>query len=342
MPTRSRAHPLRPSEPLFHLSYLVTGAAGFIGFHIASALLADGESVLGVDSLNDYYPVALKRARLEQLSSRSGFRFVEADIADDGALATAARGTRVRRIIHLAAQTGVRYSLIDPAAYIRSNLAGHANLLEFARRCDSLEHLCYASSSSVYGLRHDMPLRETDRVDEPVSLYAATKLADELMSKSYAHLYKLPQTGLRFFTVYGPWGRPDMAYWMFTDKILRGEPIDVFNHGNLQRDFTYVDDIVDGVLRVARRGHVRELAVPHALYNIGHNRPEQISHFIALLERLTGRRALRRDLPMQPGDVLTTCADIDAIRTDYGFQPATALDTGMERFVAWFRQYHDL
>jgi len=324
------------------MSYLVTGAAGFIGFHVVSALLREGEQVLGVDNLSDYYSVALKRARLEQLVGAAGFRFAEADVADAPALAAATRGTRVRRIIHLAAQAGVRPSRVGPAAYVHANVAGHVGVLEFARGCDGLEHLCYASSSSVYGRRNDLPLRETDRTDDPVSLYAATKIADEVISRSYAHLYGLPQTGLRFFTVYGPWGRPDMAYWLFTERILRGLPIDVYGAGDMRRDFTYVDDIVDGVLRVIRRGHVQALDVPHALYNIGHNRPERLSDVIALLERLIGRRAQRRDLPLQPGDVVATCADIDAIRRDYGFEPSTPLDTGLERFVGWFRRHHGL
>ncbi|GIL02835.1 MAG: NAD-dependent epimerase [Alphaproteobacteria bacterium] len=324
------------------MTTLITGAAGFIGFHTARALLARGEPVIGLDNLNDYYSPALKRARLERLATERGFTFVEADIAEMDQLTAAVAGRRIVRIVHLAAQAGVRHSLDNPHAYVRSNLVGHANMLELARYADALEHMCYASSSSVYGGRTDLPFRETDRVDAPVSLYAATKRADELMSHTYSHLYRIPQTGLRFFTVYGPWGRPDMAYWTFTEKILAGEQIQVFNRGDMLRDFTYVDDIVEGVVRIVTTGHVRPLEVPHALYNIGNNRPERLNDFIAILERLTGRRAVRQELPMQPGDVPATYADITAIRADYGFEPTTDLDTGLARFVAWFRQHFNV
>ncbi len=323
------------------MSYLVTGAAGFIGFHVCRALLARGDGVIGLDNLNDYYSIELKNARLAQLRNEAAFTFVRADIAEESAFDTLPRG-KIRRIVHLAAQAGVRYSLENPAAYVRSNVAGHVNMLEFARRCVGLRHMCYASSSSVYGGRTDLPFRETDRADRPVSLYAATKLADELIGHTYAHLYDVPLTGLRFFTVYGPWGRPDMAYWSFTEKILKGEPIDVFNGGDMSRDFTYIDDIVDGVLRIADKGHVRAMEVPHAIYNIGNNRPERLDDFIAVIERLTGKKAARRELPMQPGDVPATFADITAIRADYGFEPATDLETGLSRFVGWYRQYFNL
>lgn len=323
------------------MTTLITGVAGFIGFHTARALLARGETVLGIDNLNDYYPTELKRGRLERLANEKGFTFVHADIAEMDDLKAATNGSAVTRIIHLAAQAGVRYSLENPQSYVRSNLVGHANVLELARHADGLEHMCYASSSSVYGGRTDLPFRETDRVDRPVSLYAATKCADELMSHTYSHLYGIPQTGLRFFTVYGPWGRPDMAYWIFTRKILAGETIQVFNHGDMLRDFTYVDDIVDGVLRIATTGHVRERDVPHAVYNIGNNKPERLDDFISILERLTGRRAVREELPMQPGDVPATYADITAIRDDYGFDPKTGLEAGLSRFVAWYRQHYD-
>ncbi|MCB1457115.1 MAG: GDP-mannose 4,6-dehydratase, partial [Nitratireductor sp.] len=242
-------------------------------------------------------------------------------------------------IIHLAAQAGVRYSIDNPHAYVRSNLVGHVNMLELARHTDGLKHMAYASSSSIYGGRTDLPFLETDRADTPVSLYAATKKADELMSHTYAHLYRIPLTGLRFFTVYGPWGRPDMAYWSFTKKILAGETIQVFNHGDMLRDFTYVDDIVDGVIRIASTGHVREMETPHAVYNIGNNHPERLDDFIAILERVTGKRANRENLPMQPGDVPATYADISAIREDYGFEPRTGLEEGLTHFVGWYRQY---
>lgn len=321
------------------MTTLITGAAGFIGFHTARALLARGEPVTGIDNLNDYYDPALKKARLELLATGKGFTFHEVDIADMEALERVLAGCRPRRIIHLAAQAGVRYSIDNPHAYAQSNLVGHLNMLEAARHCDGLEHMAYASSSSIYGGRTDLPFRETDRADTPVSLYAATKKSNELMSHTYAHLYGIPLIGLRFFTVYGPWGRPDMAYWSFTKKILAGDAIDVFNGGDMLRDFTYVDDIVDGIIRIRDKGFVGE-GVPHAVYNIGNNRPERLDDFIALIERHTGRRAIRNELPMQPGDVPATYADISAIRTDYGFEPQTSLDEGLARFIGWYRQHY--
>lgn len=320
------------------MTTLITGAAGFIGFHTARALLARGEEIVGIDNLNDYYDPALKKARLALLANEKGFTFHEVDIADMAALGRTLSGTRPRRIIHLAAQAGVRYSIDHPHAYAGSNLVGHLNMLEIARHADGLEHMAYASSSSIYGGRTDLPFRETDRADTPVSLYAATKKSNELMSHTYAHLYAIPLIGLRFFTVYGPWGRPDMAYWSFTRKILAGEPIDVFNGGDMLRDFTYVDDIVDGITRIWEKGFVGE-GVPHAVYNIGNNQPERLDDFIALIERHTGRRATRNELPMQPGDVPATYADISAIRGDYGFEPKTSLDEGLARFIGWYRQY---
>lgn len=323
------------------MTTLVTGAAGFIGFHLTQALLARGEAVIGIDSVNDYYSQQLKRDRLERLANEKDFSFVEVDIADMDALQAAVAGKRIERIVHLAAQAGVRYSLENPAAYARSNLVGHLNILELARHADALEHMCYASSSSIYGGRTDLPFLETDRADSPVSLYAATKKADELMSYSYAHLYRIPLTGLRFFTVYGPWGRPDMAYWMFTEKILAGKPIQVFNNGDMLRDFTFIDDIVEAVVNIAMTGQVRDLGVPHIVYNIGNNKPERLEDFIAILERHIGRKAVRENLPMQPGDVPATYADISAIQADYGFAPKTDLDTGLSRFVAWYRQHFD-
>jgi len=322
------------------MTTLITGAAGFIGYHTARALLALGEPVLGIDSLNDYYDPELKRQRLGRLGNEKGFEFAQADLADEPALAAAVGDTKITRIIHLAAQAGVRYSLENPAAYARSNLVGHLNMLELARRTPGLKIMCYASSSSVYGGRTDLPFLETDRVDKPVSLYAATKCADELMSHTYAHLYRIPLVGLRFFTVYGPWGRPDMAYWSFTQDIIAGREIKVFNNGDMLRDFTYVDDIVDGVVRIATTGLVGEREVPHALYNIGNNRPERLDYLISTIERLTGRQAKRRNMSMQPGDVPATYADITAIRGDYGFEPKTDLATGLARFVTWYRQHY--
>jgi UDP-glucuronate 4-epimerase len=322
------------------MTYLVTGAAGFIGFHTAKALLARGESVLGIDSINDYYEVALKEARLAQLKAEKNFAFAHVDIADHEALSAAVAGRTITRIVHLAAQAGVRYSIDHPRAYVHSNVVGHLNMLELARHAGTVEHMVYASSSSVYGGRTDTPFRETDRCDTPVSLYAATKKADELFSHTYSHLYGIPQTGLRFFTVYGPWGRPDMAYWTFTQKILAGKALPLFNQGDMLRDFTYIDDIVDGILRIVSRGHVRPMDVPHAVYNIGNNRPERLDHFVDVLERVIGKKAVREYLPMQPGDVPATFADITAIHSDYGFEPTTDIGEGLSRFVGWYRQHY--
>jgi UDP-glucuronate 4-epimerase len=324
------------------MTWLVTGAAGFIGYHVAETLLNRGEEVLGIDNLGDYYSTDLKRARLARLTNQKAFSFAECDIAEIDSLVAAARAYPVRRIVHLAAQAGVRYSLENPQAYVRANVLGHVNVLELARQYDGLEHLCYASSSSIYGGRTDLPFRETDPADRPVSLYAATKRADELISHTYAHLYRMPLTGLRFFTVYGPWGRPDMAYWTFTRDILAGKPIEVFNAGEMLRDFTYVDDVVDGILKIATIGQIGVRDVPHAIYNIGNNSPENLNDFIAILERTIGRKANRIDRGMQPGDVPATYADIEAIQRDYGFVPKTALEAGLSRFVGWFRQYHNL
>lgn len=321
------------------MGYLISGVAGFIGFHTAKLLLSRGETVIGIDSIDDYYSVELKHARLAQLLAEPGFSFTKVDIANDAALAEALAGKQFSRIIHLAAQAGVRYSIEQPQRYAGSNLVGHLNMLELARRTDRLEHMVYASSSSVYGGRSDLPFLETDRVDKPVSFYAATKAANELMSHSYAHLYAIPLTGLRFFTVYGPWGRPDMAYWTFTEKIIAGEPLPVFNNGNMLRDFTYIDDIVDGVLRIAGASQIAKPGAPHRLYNIGNNQPERLEHFIDVLSHVIGRKAIRDYRPMQAGDVPATAADISAIRTDYGFEPATGIETGLARFVGWYRQH---
>jgi UDP-glucuronate 4-epimerase len=329
---------------------LVTGAAGFIGFHVADRLLARGERVVGLDCVNDYYSVTLKRDRIAELQRRHGdaFRFVEADFADEAALDAGVGGLDFDRIVHLGAQAGVRYSIDNPRAYVRSNLAGHLNLLELARHRLS-SHLVYASSSSVYGGNETLPFRVEDRVDHPLSLYAATKKADELMSETYAHLYRLPQTGLRFFTVYGPWGRPDMAMWLFTRAILAGEPINVFGEGNMRRDFTYIDDIVTGVVAALDNPPPDDGSEkaggshgPHRLYNIGNNRSEELTRMIELIEEACGRKADRNLLEMQPGDVRDTYADISAIQRDLGFRPTTAIDEGVPRFVAWYREYHGL
>ncbi|MGB7285471.1 MAG: SDR family NAD(P)-dependent oxidoreductase, partial [Salaquimonas sp.] len=266
------------------MTILITGAGGFIGFHTAKALLAKGEKVVGIDNLNDYYDPALKLARLEKLKLEKNFEFIQQDIADMDGLRKNLSTKSIKKIIHLAAQAGVRASLTNPDAYVHSNLVGHVNMLEFARHLDGLEHMAYASSSSIYGGRTDLPFLETDRADTPVSLYAATKKSNELMSFTYSHLYQIPLTGLRFFTVYGPWGRPDMAYWSFTDRIIKGETIQVFNGGDMLRDFTYIDDIVDGVLRISEIGFVGD-GVPHAVYNIGGNNPEKLETFISTLEK---------------------------------------------------------
>ena len=325
------------------MAVLVTGVAGFIGYHVAAALIARGDEVIGVDNLDPYYSVPLKRARLAALGE--GVRFVEADFADPDALDRALTEEKIDRIVHLGAQPGVRHSIEQPFAYARANLLGHLSILELARH-RQVDHLVYASSSSVYGGNEDLPFAVGDRVDHPVSLYAATKKADELMSESYAHLYRLPQTGLRFFTVYGPWGRPDMAVWLFTDAILNGQPIRVFNDGRMRRDFTYIDDIVAGVLAaldrppadngVAKPGGSSK---PHAIYNLGNNCAEELGRLIDLIERACGRTAIRDLQPMQPGDVPATYADIADAARDLGFTPATPIDAGIPRFVDWYRRY---
>ncbi|MEH3035817.1 MAG: GDP-mannose 4,6-dehydratase [Sphingomonas adhaesiva] len=329
------------------MATLVTGMAGFIGMAVAERLLARGERVIGVDSFNDYYDPQLKEDRLAHLARQFGERTVchRIDFADMEALNSAVAGEEIDRIIHLGAQAGVRYSLQNPHAYVRSNLMGHVNVLEMARH-RGVRHLVYASSSSVYGGNTQLPFRVEDRVDHPVSLYAATKRADELMSETYAHLYRLPQTGLRFFTVYGPWGRPDMAPWLFTDAILGGRPIKVFGEGRMSRDFTYIDDIVSGVVAAhdhppADDGAIKAggSAGPHRVYNIGNNRAEELGRFIAVLEAACGRTAVRDYQPMQPGDVRATYADIDAIQRDLGYAPTTPIDVGLPAFVEWFRGY---
>jgi UDP-glucuronate 4-epimerase len=316
------------------MKILVTGAAGFIGMHTCARLLERGDTVLGIDNLNDYYDPQLKLDRVARLDGHDGFRFDRLDIADADALATLVARERPQRVIHLAAQAGVRYSIVNPQAYVQSNLVGFANVLEACRH-GGIEHLVYASSSSVYGGNTKMPFAETDPVDRPVSLYAATKKANELMAHTYRHLYGLPVTGLRFFTVYGPWGRPDMASFSFTRAILEGRPIDVYNHGHMQRDFTYIDDIAEGVVRVLDR-----IPDEAKVFNIGNSAPVPLLDFIATLERCLGRTAQLRMLPMQPGDVPATYADVQALAQWVGFRPGTSIETGLERFVAWYRTYY--
>jgi UDP-glucuronate 4-epimerase len=333
--------PVGPIKEDDALTILVTGAAGFIGMAVADRLLADGRAVIGIDNLNDYYQVSLKRDRIAALEQRHGklFTFAELDFADMPALQALLADHPIEAIVHLGAQAGVRYSLINPHAYVRSNLAGHVNMLELARE-RRVRHLVYASSSSVYGGNESLPFRVEDRTDHPVSLYAATKRADELMSGTYAHLFRVPMTGLRFFTVYGPWGRPDMAMWIFTQKILAGEPIPVFNHGRMQRDFTYIDDIVAGVLAALDRPPADNGgASPHALYNIGRGKPEALGELIVAIERACGVAAIRELVPMQPGDVAATFADIAPMARDLGYAPATDIGEGIPRFVDWYRGY---
>ncbi|RUV93441.1 NAD-dependent epimerase/dehydratase family protein [Mesorhizobium sp. M1A.F.Ca.IN.022.07.1.1] len=319
------------------MTILVTGAAGFIGSHVCERLLARGDAVVGVDSMNAYYDPALKAARLARLSGRHGFSFQQLDIAEPGALAANLEGTLLSGIVHLGAQAGVRYSLENPRAYIHANIAGHLEVLELCRASPEIKHLVYASSSSVYGGNTKVPFVESDRVDNPVSIYAATKKADELISSTYSHLFGLPQTGLRFFTVYGPWGRPDMAAWIFTEAMLSGKPIRVFNHGEMWRDFTYVDDVVEGVIAVLDKppaaGRER-----HRIYNIGNSQPVHLGRFIETLEGLLGVKAIREDLPMQPGDVEKTFADTSALERDIGFKPKVPIEEGLAKFVDWYRR----
>lgn len=321
---------------------LVTGAAGFIGMHTARRLLARGDEVIGIDNLNDYYSPQLKRDRLQTLESLSGFQFQKIALEDRVAIQALFRQHQFSSVIHLAAQAGVRYSLQNPGAYADSNLLGFLNILEGCRDAE-IGHLTYASSSSVYGANRELPFRVTDRVDHPVSLYAATKKANELMAHSYSHLFGIPTTGLRFFTVYGPWGRPDMALWLFTQAILEDRPIKVFNEGRMKRDFTYIDDIVEGVIRINDQPPAagsadasQQTAAPYRIYNIGNNQPVPLLTLIQCLEKKLGRSAKMQMLPMQPGDVEATYADIDALRRDAGFCPETSIDDGTQQFVDWF------
>ncbi len=346
-----RARRTNPPNRESDLKVLVTGVAGFIGMHTAQRLLARGDEVVGVDNINDYYDVQLKLDRLRQLEGKRGFAFVKLDLADRPGCAELFTKGRFDRVVHLAAQPGVRYSLTNPQAYVDSNLVGFANVLEGCRH-GGIEHLVYASSSSVYGANTKMPFSEHDNVDHPVSLYAASKKANELMAHTYSHLYGLPTTGLRFFTVYGPWGRPDMSPSLFTGAILRGEPIKVFNEGRMQRDFTYVDDIVEGVARVLDRiptpnpnfdyAHPDPAAshAPYRIYNIGNHEPVELMTFIETIENAVGRKAEKQMLPMQPGDVHATYADIDALREAVGFAPSTPLAQGIGKFVDWYKAYY--
>jgi len=333
------------------MKILVTGSAGFIGFHLSKRLLAEGIEVVGLDNVNDYYDVRLKRRRLEQLEGVAGFRFVEMDLADREGLHGLFRSERFDRVVNLAAQAGVRYSLVNPYAYTDSNITGFINILEGCRH-NGVEHLVYASSSSVYGANTSMPFSVHDNVDHPVSLYAATKKANELMAHTYSSLYNLPTTGLRFFTVYGPWGRPDMALFLFTKAILEGKPIDVFNFGKMRRDFTFIDDIVEGVVRVTKRIPEPNAAwsgaapdpgtsyAPYRIYNIGNNNPVELMHFIEVLEKMLGKTAEKNLLPIQAGDVPATYADVADLMADVGFKPATSIEEGISRFVSWYREYY--
>ena len=337
--------------------YLVTGAAGFIGFHLTKKLLRLGIDVVGFDVVNDYYSVALKRDRLRALhgvsreSSAGRFELVESDLTDQAAVDSMFGAHQFDRVVHLAAQAGVRYSLTHPRTYIQSNIVGFINILEACRNA-ATPHLTYASSSSVYGANAATPFSVHDNVDHPLSLYAASKKSNELMAHTYSHLFRLPTTGLRFFTVYGPWGRPDMALFLFTRAILRGEPIDVFNHGKMLRDFTYIDDIVEGIFRTSEQpaapsrdwsGNAPDPATstaPYRIYNIGNNQPIELGRFIDVIESCLGRKAVRNLLPLQPGDVPATFADIDALESAVGFRPETTIETGISRFIDWYRQYY--
>jgi UDP-glucuronate 4-epimerase len=330
---------------------LVTGAAGFIGSHLSQRLLARGDEVLGYDNLNAYYDPRLKQARLDKLLPLDGFGFVQASLEDRAALEAAFDRFKPQRVVNLAAQAGVRYSLENPQAYVESNIVGFLNILEACRH-RGIEHLVYASSSSVYGANKKLPFAVEDSVDHPVSMYAATKKANELMAHTYSHLFGLPTTGLRFFTVYGPWGRPDMALFLFTRKILAGEPIDVFNHGHHTRDFTYVDDIVEGVIRTLDRvpgpdptydpfnPTPASSTAPYRVYNIGNHQPVQLLRYIEVLEECLGRKAERNLLPLQPGDVPDTYADVSALQRDTGYSPSTSIETGVRRFVDWYRDFY--
>jgi len=323
---------------------LVTGAAGFIGFHLSKQLLEQGNTVIGLDNLNDYYDVSLKEDRLAQLKPFPNFKFYPLDLADRAGMENLFAQESFEVVAHLAAQAGVRYSLQNPHAYVDSNLVGFMNILEGCRHAE-IQHLVYASSSSVYGANQKIPFSVEDNVDHPVSLYAATKKANELMAHTYSHLYNIPTTGLRFFTVYGPWGRPDMAYFLFTQAILEGRPINVFNYGKMRRDFTYIDDVVEGIVRllvhtpeIGETGAVSD--APYKIYNIGNNKPIELMRLIEVLEDCLGKKAVKNFCPMQPGDVPMTYADVDALMQDVGFSPSTPIEVGVERFVNWYQSYY--
>lgn len=333
------------------MKVLVTGAAGFIGFHLSKRLLSQGHEVVGLDNLNDYYDVSLKQARLKQLEGYSNFRLVKADLADRPKMEEVFRNDQYERVFHLAAQAGVRYSLTNPHVYIESNLVGFLHILEGCRHAQ-VPHLIYASSSSVYGANTQMPFSVHDRVDHPVSLYAATKKANELMAHTYSHLYRIPTTGLRFFTVYGPWGRPDMALFLFSNAILAGKPIELFNFGKMERDFTYIDDIIEGVVRVgekipapdpnwsSRNPDPATSSAPYRIFNIGNNNPVALLKLLDTLEQCLGKKGERRLVPIQPGDVPATYADVDDLMKEVGFKPATPIEEGVRRFVDWYRGYY--
>lgn len=335
------------------MKYLVTGAAGFIGFYVSQRLLAAGHSVVGIDNLNDYYDVSLKLARLAQLENKDGFEFIKLDLADREGMAALFAGQRFERVIHLAAQAGVRYSIENPLAYADSNLVGFVNILEGCRH-NKVGHLLYASSSSVYGLNKKQPFSTDDSVDHPVSLYAATKKANELMAHTYSHLYGLPTTGLRFFTVYGPWGRPDMALFKFTKAMLAGQSIDVYNHGVMRRDFTYIDDIAEAIVRLqdvipqsdpdwtVEQGSPASSSAPYCVYNIGNNNPVKLMAYISALEKALGMEAVKNMLPMQPGDVHETSADTQPLSQAIGFAPETSVEQGVQKFVDWYRDFYQV
>lgn len=325
------------------MKILVTGAAGFIGYHLAQRLLSQGQQVCGIDNLNDYYDVNLKKARLDRLKPHSEFTFQHLDLSDRAGISQLFQDQKFDRVVHLAAQAGVRYSLQNPHAYADSNLTGFINILEGCRH-SKIEHLVFASSSSVYGNNTKVPFAVTDNVDRPISLYAATKKANELMAHSYSHLYGLPMTGLRFFTVYGPWGRPDMAYFKFVKAIAENKPIDVYNFGKMQRDFTYIDDVIEGVVRVTNKPPQSSTetgsTVPYKIYNIGNNSPVELLTFIEVIEKAMGKTAVKNLLPMQPGDVPATYADVDDLMADVGFKPSTPIEQGIHQFVEWYRSYY--
>lgn len=319
---------------------LVTGCAGFIGFHTCAKLLEQGHTIIGIDNLNEYYDVSLKEARLSLLKKHPNFIFYKLDITDKAIFDLAERHAEIEHIIHLAAQAGVRYSLQNPHAYVDSNVTGHLNMLELCKKLQKLKHFVYASTSSVYGANTKMPFSVDDRTDSPISLYAATKKCCELMTHAYAHLFKIPSTGLRFFTVYGPWGRPDMAAFIFTKAILSGQSIPIYNNGQMRRNFTYIDDVVSGVL--GSLNHPPKGELPYALYNIGNDRSEELMYFIEILEKHIDKKGVRDFLPMQPGDVKETIADITATRCDFGFEPKTNIEDGLKYFVKWYKEYYGI